>query len=125
MHLSSKLFRSAVLATLAAVLLSVAAAPAQTSAAALVAETEIPEQIPAADADRGRSALRGPVDDELYIMGPGDRLSVVLGGRSDVTHMVVVSAEGAVILPGVAPVPVAGRTLKAAKSRIADPLGEK
>lgn len=124
MHLSSKLFRPAVLATLAAVLLSVAAAPAQTSAAALVAETEIPEQIPAADADRGRSALRGPVDDELYIMGPGDRLSVVLWGRSDVTHMVVVSPEGAVILPGVAPVPVAGLTLKAAKSRIADRLGE-
>jgi protein involved in polysaccharide export with SLBB domain len=121
MYLSPRVFRSAVPALLVVAMLSPPKAVAERGLAVPSPGEGAIREVPEAPAGL---ALRGPVDEKLYIMGPGDRLSIMLWGRSDATHTVVVSPEGAVILPGLAPVPVAGSTLEAAKSRIVDRLGE-
>lgn len=69
-------------------------------------------------------ALRGPVDETRYVVGPGDHLSILLWGMSDATHSATVSPEGDLVLRGVAPIPVAGLTLRDAKARIIDRLSE-
>ena len=67
-------------------------------------------------------ALRGPVDDERYIVGPGDELSISIWGKSTLAETSVVSPEGELVLPGVAPVPVAGKSLREAKAAVTERL---
>lgn len=64
-------------------------------------------------------ALRGPVDPETYIVGPGDGLSITLWGRTVVNWRETITPEGSLILSGIAPIPASGRTLAALKSEIA------
>lgn len=67
--------------------------------------------------------LRGAVDDEEYIVGPGDRFSITIWGQSITTASAAVTPEGDLVLPGVATVPVAGRTLADVKDDVRDRLG--
>jgi protein involved in polysaccharide export with SLBB domain len=71
----------------------------------------------------GPLALSGPVDEDTYIVGPGDRFAVTIWGQSVASHSAEVSPEGDLVLPGVATVPVAGLTLSRAKHDVAQSLG--
>ena len=78
----------------------------------------------AAATDAGVLALRGPVDDRQYVTGPGDHLSIVLWGKSTVTHTATITPEGELILPGLAPVFVGGMPLFEAKREIMRAMAE-
>jgi len=64
-------------------------------------------------------ALRGPVDPDTYVVGPGDALSITLWGRTVITWRETVTPEGDVIIRGISPIGAAGRTLSALKAEIA------
>ncbi len=59
--------------------------------------------------------LQGPVDDETYIVGPGDRFSITVWGQGVASHLVTVTPEGELVIPSVATIPVAGKLLREAK----------
>ncbi|MFH1688992.1 MAG: SLBB domain-containing protein [Candidatus Eisenbacteria bacterium] len=65
------------------------------------------------------SALRGPIDDATYIVGPGDHFSITVWGQGVASHLVTVTPEGELVIPGVATVPVAGEVLRDAKAGVA------
>jgi protein involved in polysaccharide export with SLBB domain len=69
------------------------------------------------------SALRGPVDQDLYIVGPGDRFAITLWGQTVISLSQVVTPEGDIVLPGVAVVPAAGRSLRDVKAEVSSALG--
>lgn len=62
--------------------------------------------------------LRGPIDEKEYIVGPGDQFSITLWAQDVQSFSATVTPEGALVLPGVAVVPVAGKTLHSAKQEI-------
>ena len=68
------------------------------------------------------SALRGPIDDETYIVGPGDRFSITVWGQGVASHITTVTPEGELVIPGVATVPVAGEVLRDAKAGVESQL---
>ncbi len=67
-------------------------------------------------------ALRGPVDADTYIVGPGDRFTLMIWGPEIVSSQVSVAPDGNLVMPGVASVPVSGMTLDAARRLITDEL---
>jgi len=69
-------------------------------------------------------ALRGPVDPDTYIVGPGDGISIALWGRTVLSWRETITPEGDLILSGVAPIPAAGRTLAALKADVEARLGK-
>jgi protein involved in polysaccharide export with SLBB domain len=121
MHLSTKLLLFLALVALAG-FPTAARCAAGTGVEAV--SHDAPAQVRKASVEAPDTALRGPVDEGLYVVGPGDVLTVTLWGRSDMTQTVTVSPEGAVIIPGVAPVPVAGLKLRDAKGRMVARLRE-
>jgi protein involved in polysaccharide export with SLBB domain len=66
-----------------------------------------------------RLALRGPIDETVYVVGPGDRFRVTLWGPTVITLDEAVTPEGDLVLPGIASAPVAGLTLRDAKAQLA------
>ncbi|HET6567754.1 MAG TPA: SLBB domain-containing protein [Rhodothermales bacterium] len=56
-------------------------------------------------------ALEGAVDPSEYVLGPGDMFSVSVGGVSPILLDAWVSADGLLVIPGVASLPAAGKTL--------------
>lgn len=70
----------------------------------------------------GEKPLRGPVDEEQYVVGPGDALAVTVSGASVDTQRLEVTPEGDVVFPGIATTRVAGLRLVEAKERIRDAL---
>jgi polysaccharide export outer membrane protein len=116
---SRTLIRAVLLAVL--VLLSTGAARAR---AQLQTEAEPPAA--PANAEREKhdvtSALRGPVDEAEYIVGPGDRFSVTLWGQTVIYLDETVTPEGDLVLPGVAVIPVAGEKLERVKKDIRERL---
>lgn len=60
-----------------------------------------------------------PIDEDAYIVGPGDRFHVSTAVRF---FSVVVGPEGDVVLEGVAPVQVTGLSLRAARALLIDKL---
>ena len=67
-------------------------------------------------------SLSGPVDDSIYIVGPGDRFSITVWGQGTVSHSVIVTPEGELILPGIVTIPVAGEVLEDVKRDVSDRL---
>lgn len=67
-------------------------------------------------------ALRGPIDEGLYVVGPGDRLTVTVWGTAARTFMTSVTPEGELLLPGMPGVGVAGLRLGAAKELLIERL---
>lgn len=65
------------------------------------------------------------VDPDVYIVGPGDVLSVYLWGELDKEFPAKVSPEGLVILPTVGPVQVAEMTLRESQARILESVRKK
>lgn len=60
----------------------------------------------------------GPIDPAAYRLGPGDQLLVNFRGKTTVTHRLTVLPEGAIYLPDVGPVKVAGLTLDEGRKRV-------
>lgn len=56
-------------------------------------------------------AMEGALASEEYILGPGDMLTITLGGIMANNHSVAVSVSGDLALPEVGIIPAAGRTL--------------
>lgn len=73
----------------------------------------------------GDKALRGPVDEQLYVVGPGDEFAVTVPGVTVETYRLAVSPEGDVLIPGVATVRVAGAPLAEAKRLIGEALAKR
>ncbi|MEX0821205.1 MAG: polysaccharide biosynthesis/export family protein, partial [Rhodothermales bacterium] len=61
--------------------------------------------------------MEGAVDAEEYIVGPGDRFDVSVGGPQPIITMISVSADGHLMLPEAGAVDVAGRLLGEARDR--------
>lgn len=67
--------------------------------------------------------LSGPVSDD-YQLGPGDQLLLILTGEAELAHELVVTREGAVVIPSVGRISVANLTMAEARAlfrqRLAD-----
>lgn len=59
--------------------------------------------------------LSGPVSDD-YQLGPGDQLLLILTGEAELAHELVVTREGAVIVPSVGRISVANLTMAEARA---------
>lgn len=70
--------------------------------------TGMPLQIP----------MSGPIDPAEYVLGPGDVLSVYLGGALTRNWDITVSPEGTVYVPTVGAIPVAGTSLLEARRAV-------
>lgn len=64
--------------------------------------------------------LRGPVDADVYVIGPGDVFGVAVEVPSVDAQTLPVTPEGDLFVPGVGTVRVAGLTLREAKGAIRD-----
>lgn len=62
--------------------------------------------------------VEGPVDPDEYVVGPGDRLAVIMWGRVNTTRVTTVSPEGNVVVPGYGVAHVGGLTLSRARQRL-------
>ncbi|MBZ0269334.1 SLBB domain-containing protein [bacterium] len=72
----------------------------------------------------GGSALRGPIDETRYVLGPGDVLEVTVSAGSTLPQRLTVTPEGELLLSGIGSVKVAGVTLRDAKRLVLDRLEE-
>jgi protein involved in polysaccharide export with SLBB domain len=63
-------------------------------------------------------SLPGPVDPDVYLLGPGDVLLLSLWGRVSRSVPIEVGPEGSVLIPGAAPLRVSGRTLSEVRADI-------
>ncbi len=70
------------------------------------------------------SALRGPVDEAEYVVGPGDRFSVTLWGQTVISLEESVTPEGDLVLPGIAVISVAGERLERVKDSVRERLAD-
>lgn len=62
--------------------------------------------------------MDGPVDPKEYIVGPGDIFMANIWTAVPLSFQVPVTPEGSVVVPTVAEVPVAGKTLEEAKRQV-------
>lgn len=63
--------------------------------------------------------LEGPIDAEIYLIGPGDMLQVDVWSAVPFSYPVIINPEGSAVIPTVGVVEVAGKSLLAAKQAIA------
>jgi protein involved in polysaccharide export with SLBB domain len=63
-------------------------------------------------------SLSGPVDPDVYLLGPGDVLLLTLWGRVSRSVPIEVGPEGSALIPGSAPLRVSGRTLSEVRADI-------
>lgn len=63
-------------------------------------------------------SLSGPVDPDVYLLGPGDLLLLNIWGRISRSVPIEVGPEGSALIPGSAPLRVSGRTLSEVRADI-------
>jgi protein involved in polysaccharide export with SLBB domain len=86
-------------------------------------ESPKPEDIESEWEQRQRSsALEGPIDPATYILGPMDRLVLIISGPQSTNISLRVLPEGIVVLPNIGPFPAAGLTLAEFKQKMLDAL---
>ena len=73
----------------------------------------------------GGAVLRGPVDEQQYIVGPGDAFAIIVSGASVDSYRAEVTPEGDVALPGISTSQVAGMRLVDAKEAIREALAKR
>jgi protein involved in polysaccharide export with SLBB domain len=112
---SSTAFHVIVLASLFVLTLSGGPVRGQTPAAP-VAEEELPSS-PVARRATGPE-LGGPLDENQYVVGPGDVFILTIWGQSVTEVSATITPEGELVLPGVASIAVAGRTLRDVKDDV-------
>lgn len=69
--------------------------------------------------------LPGPVDPDVYRVGPGDVLLLQMWGKLSRSVPIEVGPEGSVLVPGAAVVNVAGRTLSEVRSEVLRLMGQR
>jgi protein involved in polysaccharide export with SLBB domain len=75
-------------------------------------ESPEPEDIELRWEQKQRStALEGPIDPDTYVLGPMDRLILIIGGPESTNITLRILPEGVVVLPNIGPFPAAGLTL--------------
>jgi protein involved in polysaccharide export with SLBB domain len=67
--------------------------------------------------------LEGAVDRESYIVGPNDQFTVSIGGLEPIVSVVLVSADGGMVIPGVGRIEAGGRSLAEVQSSVNELLG--
>ncbi len=67
-------------------------------------------------------ATEGSVDPEEYILGPGDKLFLSIGGLEDISLTLFVNQEGILFIPKVGAVDLRNTTLEAGKKKIKDAI---
>ena len=70
-------------------------------------------------------AMEGPIDPRTYIVGPGDVLTITIGGLSAFSHAGPVTPEGLLVIPTVGEVAVAGEALAAVKKNVQEAVRRK
>ena len=93
------------------------ASPPQTSARPHQPQFEIPKQ----DGQSGQPRPT-PQTGEVYVIGPQDSLSIIVTDEADLTNKYRVDTDGAITMPYLNRVPVAGLTLAEAQVKIAQML---
>lgn len=73
--------------------------------------TELQERMSAQSVSNSLLAMEGALASEEYILGPGDMLTITVGGIMAINHTVAVSVSGDLALPDVGIIPAAGRSL--------------
>lgn len=68
--------------------------------------------------------LAGPVDADIYTLGPGDVLLLNIWGRVTRSLAIEVGPEGNALIPGAGPLDVTGRTLNDVRADILKRVGE-
>jgi len=68
------------------------------------------------------AALEAPVDPHAYVMVPGDLVLLEVGGETDRSWRLAVSAEGELLVPGGTPVRASGKTLEVVIGLVRDGL---
>ncbi|NIA30008.1 MAG: hypothetical protein GWP06_08875 [Actinobacteria bacterium] len=69
--------------------------------------------------------LEHTVDPDIYILGPGDVLKIVIGKQTDFTYQVTVSPEGSAYVPSVGNVDISSLSLTEAKQKMKEALRNK
>jgi polysaccharide export outer membrane protein len=59
-----------------------------------------------------------------YLVGPGDEVRILLWGRMNEKHNLVVDRDGKITIPVVGPIPVAGMTFEEMSKKIIDQAGQ-
>jgi protein involved in polysaccharide export with SLBB domain len=86
---------------------------------------EDPRSVDRASASALRpAAQREPVDENTYVVGPGDYFAVAVHLQGAELEHVPVTPEGDLVLPRIGAVPVAGKSLAEAKRAVTDALAE-
>ena len=68
-------------------------------------------------------SLSGPVDPDVYVLGPGDVLLLNIWGRVSRNVPIEVGPEGSALIPGAAPLSISGRTLSEVRADILRRMG--
>lgn len=79
------------------------------------------EQLAAKSAEvptRPSTALEGPVDPDVYILGPGDQIEFRVWGKIEVRQVIPVSPDGNLSIPSVGDIAVVGKTVTTVDSLI-------
>ncbi|MFQ6103936.1 MAG: SLBB domain-containing protein [Candidatus Glassbacteria bacterium] len=66
--------------------------------------------------------LEGPVERSIYVIGPGDILTIGIWGEEERIMKIPVTPEGNIIVPSVGIIPVAGLTIQDAERKTIDTL---
>ncbi len=69
--------------------------------------------------------LEKVIDPDEYIVGPGDELTINLWGEFNLTHVLSVTPEGTILLPGVGSLYISGISLKDAKEQIKKEISQR
>ena len=65
------------------------------------------------------------VDENEYVVGPGDVFNIIVGGQVDDEQQCMISPEGKLLLPAIGSVKIDGMTLWEAKSKVRERLKDK
>jgi protein involved in polysaccharide export with SLBB domain len=68
-------------------------------------------------------SLEGPIDPDTYILGPSDRLLLIIGGPERTTLPFEILPEGSALLPNIGPFQAAGLTLREFTRQVREKLG--
>jgi polysaccharide biosynthesis/export protein len=79
-------------------------------------------EIPKPDGQSGSPRQTPPQTGEVYVIGPQDSLSIIVTDEADLTNKYRVDTDGAITMPYLNRVPVAGLTLAEAQVKIAQML---
>ncbi|HNR69266.1 MAG TPA: SLBB domain-containing protein [bacterium] len=68
--------------------------------------------------------LERPIDPAEYVLGPGDRLQILIVGRTDQNISALIGPEGDIVIPSVGRILLANLTLQAGRERVIERLRE-